>query len=301
MSIKIDTNLAYLQSRLNISDDRWQMYAEKTLEEILEAEAAAGNQEAVKLAADMFTDVNQLIELFQLGDVNNKLVILSEMNSEQLKKLIPMLEEKDLVQGLNFFTKTGLLNMLKDIPKKELLNSVFEMFSEEQLVDKLPERELDRLFKSTELDKGFVLANISCLQTMYIQQILESVTGQETEGSKQDLILQLGQLSDSQYQKALTNLHPTQKRELTFQLTSRNKNLYQVFDTTAYAKIIEREKNKDDIVQSMGAIKPEYLEKMIEKLPDDLMSVVLTQVDTTKFADALINKFPELLAQLVAR
>jgi hypothetical protein len=46
------------------------------LEEILEAEAAAGNQAAVKMAADMFTDVNMLIELFQLADPKNKLVIL---------------------------------------------------------------------------------------------------------------------------------------------------------------------------------------------------------------------------------
>ena len=47
-------------------------------------------------------------------------------------------------------------------------------------------------------------------------------------------------------------------------------------------------------------IKPEYLQKMITELPQDLLSVVVTQIDTEKFADALINKFPQLLAQFVA-
>ena len=50
----------------------------------------------------------------------------------------------------------------------------------------------------------------------------------------------------------------------------------------------------------MGVIKPEYLEKMMNKLPQDLLAIVTTQIDTDKFADALINKFPELLAKFVA-
>ena len=39
---------------------------------------------------------------------------------------------------------------------------------------------------------------------------------------------------------------------------------------------------------------------MINELPQDLLSIVTTQIDTEKFADALITKFPELLAQFVA-
>ena len=54
------------------------------------------------------------------------------------------------------------------------------------------------------------------------------------------------------------------------------------------------------MVKSMEFIKPEYLQKMMSKLPPDLLSIVITQIDTEKFADALINKFPELLAQFVA-
>ena len=72
-----------------------QVYADKTIEQILEAEAAAGNQEAIRLAADMFTDPNQLVELFQLADPQNKLVIMNSMTSVQLEKLVPMLETDD--------------------------------------------------------------------------------------------------------------------------------------------------------------------------------------------------------------
>ena len=99
MSIVINADLEYLKSKLNIPEARMATYQAKTVDEILKAEAAAGNQEAIKLAADMFTNVSQLIELFQLADPQNKLVIMQQMNSSQLEKLVPMLEQDDLLQG----------------------------------------------------------------------------------------------------------------------------------------------------------------------------------------------------------
>ena len=66
MSIAINSTLEYLQTRLGISNDKMQVYADKSVKEILDAEAAQGNQAAIQMAADMFTDPNQLVELFQL-------------------------------------------------------------------------------------------------------------------------------------------------------------------------------------------------------------------------------------------
>ena len=300
MSISINTDLEYLRSRLSIPDSRMNQYRDMSVTDILKAEAAAGNLEALQLAADMFTDVNQLIELFQLADPENKLVIMQAMSFEQLEKLVPMLESKDLVEGLQFFSQDALLNLLKDIPKEELLKTVFEMFSEVEVIQYMPEKELDKLLIGTDMEKGFLLNQLQFIPEVYLQQILESVTGQEAKGSSADLVVQIGQLGNMAYKKAITNLEPEQKRQLTFLLTNSDNKLYEKFDTDAYLYMMNRERDKNDMVKSMGFIKPEHLQKMITKLPQDLMSVVITQIDTEKFADALINKFPELLAQFVA-
>ena len=300
MSIRIDTNLDYLAAKLNIPASRLEEYKDKSIEDILEAEAAAGNQAAVQMAADMFTDVEQLIELFQLADPENKLAILQQMTSSQLEKLIPMLETNDLVEGLNFFTQTGLLDLLKDIPKEELLKTVFQLFSEAQVIEYMPEKELDALLTHEDMDKERVLQAMQFIPEMYLQQILESVTGQEADGTSSELINQIAQLGDLDYKNALTNFQPTQKRELTFILTNQENKLYEKFSTDAYTHMINRERDKDETVKAMRVIKPEYLQKMMKELPQDLLSIVITQIDTEKFADALINKFPELLAQLVA-
>ena len=300
MSIVIESTLLYLQSRLGISDAKMQVYADKSVQEILQAEAAQGNQAAIQLAADMFTNPNQLIELFQLADPQNKLVIMNSMTSAQLEKLVPMLETNDMVQGLQFFSEDGLMNLLKDIPMEELVKTVFEMFSQQQVIELMPEKQLDKLLTGIDMDKDMLLQNLKSIPEMYLQQILESVTGVAAEGDAEELVRQISQLGDLNYKTAIMNLQPTQKQELTLSLTSREPKLYEKFDADAYTHMIQRERNKDEMVKSMGVIKPEYLQKMMNKLPQDLLAVVATQIDTEKFADALITKFPELLAKFVA-
>lgn len=301
MSLAISSTLEYLQMRLGISEAKMQIYADKSLEQILDAEAAQGNQAAIQMAADMFSDPNQLVELFQLADPENKLVIMQSMTSAQLEKLVPMLETDDLVEGLQFFTQDSLMDLLKEIPKEELVKTVFQMFSEQQIIENMPDKQLDKLLTSTDMDKEMLLQNLKSIPEMYLQQILESVTGEESkESNANDLVNQIGQLGDMQYKHAIMNLQPTQKQELTLSLTSREPKLYEKFDTDAYTHIIAREREKDEIVKSFGVIKPEYLQKMIDKLPQDILAVVTTQIDTDKFADLLINKFPEVLAKFIA-
>lgn len=300
MSLAISSTLEYLQMRLGISEAKMQIYADKSLEQILDAEAAQGNQAAIQMAADMFSDPNQLVELFQLADPENKLVIMQSMTSAQLEKLVPMLETDDLVEGLQFFTQDSLMDLLKEIPKEELVKTVFQMFSEQQIIENMPDKQLDKLLTSTDMDKEMLLQNLKSIPEMYLQQILESVTGEESkESNANDLVNQIGQLGDMQYKHAIMNLQPTQKQELTLSLTSREPKLYEKFDTDAYTHIIAREREKDEIVKSFGVIKPEYLQKMIDKLPQDILAVVTTQIDTDKFADSLINKFPEVLAKFI--
>ncbi|MDY6310882.1 MAG: hypothetical protein SPL73_04800 [Cyanobacteriota bacterium] len=302
MSLSIDSTLEYLQSRLCISAARMVDYKDKSVKEIIEAEAAQGNQAAIQLAADMFTDPTSLIELFQLSDPNNKLIIMRQMTSSQLEKLLPMLEQDDLVQGLRYFTMDSLMDMLEKIPKEELVKTVFQLFSERQVIEMLPEQQLDKVLTGVDMDKDLVLKNLKSIPETYLQQMIESVTGQEAQSSNsQDLINTISQFGDLDYKNALKNLDVTQKRRLTLMITNTDNKYYLNFDSDAYTHLMARDREKEDVVKAMGVIKPEYLQKMLTNLPPDLLQVVTTQIDTEKFAHSLIFKFPELLAQLVAQ
>ena len=299
MSIKIDSTLEYLRIHLGLSAAKLEEYGNKNIKQILEAESAQGNQAAIQLAADMFSDPSTLIELFQLADEKNKMVILKTMTSSQLEKLLPLLETDDLVQGLRFFTMDGLMTMLQKIPKEELVKTVFQLFSERQVIERMPEEQLDKVLTGIDMDKELLLKNLKSIPEMYLAQIVESVTGQEAKGSCTELVNQISQLGDLAYKNAITNLQPTQKRQLTLAITSTDNKYYKNFDSDAYTHMIMRDREKDDTVKAMGVIRPEYLEKMIAHLPPDLLATVITQIDTEKFAQALITQYPEVLARFI--
>ena len=51
----------------------------------------------------------------------------------------------------------------------------------------------------------------------------------------------------------------------------------------------------------MAVIEPDEKIKMLEELPDDLLSIVITQIDAEVFAEQLIKKNPELIAQIIMK
>ena len=301
MSICIDTNLIYLQNRLNLSAEKLQMYQGKTIDEIIKAEAAAGNSLAVQLAQEILTNVNILIEIFQLTNPDNRYMILLNMRETQLREFLPLMEEEDLCQGLKFFTQDKLLNMLEHIPAEQLVKTVLEMFSQEEVMKFLPEEQLDKILTDHSLDKNKVLQHLKSIPPEYLAQIIEAATGEICE-DKNSLQLsdQIGKLNPLEYKEALTSLQSTQKQELTLALCKENPKLYELVDPHAYTNMINEHKQKPELVKAMAVIDREFVQRMLEELPKDLMAIVVTQLDKDVFADQLMKKNPELIAELIA-
>ena len=62
MAIAIDTNIYALGKKLNITSERMMNYANKTVDEIIEAETAQGNTKAAEFAKQLESDPNTLIK-----------------------------------------------------------------------------------------------------------------------------------------------------------------------------------------------------------------------------------------------
>ena len=303
MSLLIDSNLEYLQSILHISKVTFEeKYANMSVDEIIEAEASQGNQQAIALAKELTTNTNLVMQLFDLADTNNKYMILREMSAQQLQAFLPEMEESDLLQGLYFFTEDKLMKMLEELPAEQLVNTVFQMFSKEEIVQLLPEEQLDKFLTSHDIDKNKILKHMQSLPEEYVAQVLEQITGEAQEGQDSiDLSKKFSQLNPLEYQDALKAFQPTQKQQLVLSLGKEHEEWFQLFDASAYTKVINREKQQPEVVKAMSVIEPEYIQNMITELPNDLLSIVITQIDTEKFADLLMNEFPEIMAEIIMK
>lgn len=298
--IRIDTDLSYIMNKLNISSQRVSMYAGKSIDEIVEAEAAQGNQQAAKFDLEVLSNSDALQKAFKLADPNNRYEILKNLNESDLEALLPLLETEDLVYGLNFFTKDKLLDLVGDIPKDQLIKYVFELFSPEQVMKLMPEEHLNKFLTSTDLDKSMVMKHLKTLSPEVLAQMLEAATGQKAEGtSQQDLIDQISMLKPDKYKDALISIPEEKKRKFILGMVKEDSKLYEIFDADAYTKVLNS-KEKPDLVKAASCIEPDQLIKMMGELPKDLLSIVVTQIDPKEFADILIKNFQDVLAQIAA-
>ena len=301
--IIIDTDLTTLMQKLNISTAKMQQqYSMMSVEEIVEAEAAQGNQQAVEYARELFTNPEQLVKIFKLADPNNKLEILSEMTAQQLALFLPEMEETDLSEGLKYFTQDKLLSMLESIPPEQLVNTVFEMFSQEEIIQYLPEEQLDKFLSSTEMDKNKIMEHMKEIPPELIAQMLETMTGQPVEDMSMESMLEtVGGFNLLEFKNALLSLQPVAKQQLTLGLAKEDTKLFQLFDARAYTNMINTYKQQPELVKAMNVIEEDQKIKMLKELPNDLLSIVITQMDAQDFADILIKRCPELLAEIIAR
>jgi len=311
ITLNIDTYL--LCSMFNVNVKKLQTeYSGMSIEEIMKAEAANGNSEAAKFDASVLSDPVKLIELFQLKDPGNKYAILSNMNEQDLNDLLPLLEQADLVAGLNYFTKEKLLKMSEELPKDQLVNMTFEMFSPEQIMQLMPEDQLNKALQSTDMNKDLEEKYLQSMKPEILAQMLEAATGQPAMGSEdvgldgksnlngQALAAQIEALPDDKFQEAMISIPPQNKRDFMLKMSKEDPKIFQMFDSEAYTKIIGNKKDKQDIVKSAKVLLPEHLCKMIAQLPKDLTAAVLTQIDTKKFAEELLSNFKQILTQIVA-
>lgn len=300
--IVIDTDISLLVKKLNITQAQLQQYGTMSVEEIVEAEAEKGNTKAVEYATELFTTPEKLVKIFKLSDPNNKLEILGEMTAQQLYLFLPEMEEADISQGLKFFTQDKLLAMLEKIPPEQIVNTVFEMFSKEEVIEYLPEEQLNKFLTSTDIEKNKVMEHMKSIPPEYIAQMIENITGEEVKEMDQDKMLaQVRDFNPLEFKDALVSLQPIAKQQLTLGLAKEHTELFQLFDPHAYANMISTYKQQPELVKAMAVIEEDQKVKMLKELPNDLLAIVITQIDAEDFADILINKCPEILAQIVAR
>lgn len=299
--IAIDTNIYHLQNVLNISNARMKDYASKTIDEILEAEAAQGNSNAISYARKLYNNTDEVIELFKLFDPENKYKLISEMDAQMREAILPLLEKEDMVMGMQFFTREKILEMLEKIEPEEMVNLMLNTFDLEEIMVMMPEEELQKFFTNKEVEKEDVAEFMKALPPELMQQLMESLTGQPSfKVNSTDVINQITSLGDRDYEAVMASIDPNILRQIIFSMSKQDPEYLQLFDNEVY---IEMLKNlmKPDIIKPMMVLEKETLMDMMLELDENFLSIVMVQVDTQLFAEYLMEDCQPLLEKILAK
>ena len=297
MSIVIDSNMTMFADRLNISSSRMvQDYGLKTIDEIIEAEAAQGNTQAVQYAREIYNSPEKLMKIFRLTDIENKFVLLKSMDTKTRREILPLMEEEDLVMGLYFFNQEKLLTMLANVDIEELVNVVKDAFPFQQLILMIPEEDLAKFFQAKELDKYVIANELNNLPPEIMIKFIEGLTGKSYDkvDDPQGIIDGIIALPEDKFRDFMSAIDPEVQRQLVFQITKKDDKYLQLFDPEMYINMLNT-LMKNDMIPSMIKLNKESLVDMISILPDDLMSIVAAQIDTKVFTDYLMDGHLNLL------
>ena len=136
---------------------------------------------------------------------------------------------------------------------------------------------------------------IKLLPPDVMQKFIESVTGRPAEETNAlELINSLAQLPDDKFGKFMSCIDPDVQRNLVFMLTKEEPEYYTLFPNITYVNMLST-LTKQEMVKPMIMLKPETLIKMNSILPEDLLSIVASQIDTTEFAKFLQKGHMDLL------
>lgn len=300
MTISLNTDQYYLQNQLNISTSRMRNYADMSIDDIIEAEAESGNTVAKDYGRKLFGNVDELIQTFQLDDPTNKYNIINQMSAEQRNKVLDLLDAEDMVIGLNFFTQEKLEQMLGKVSVAESANVAIEAFPMEQLIKMIPEEELEQFFMSSEVRKNDVTAQLSNLDPELLIQMTEGITGQAADSNDvSKLLAQISSLPDKQFKETMASMEPEIQQNIIFQMANEDKDTLLNFSNQTFTNMVSK-LQKPDMVKSMIALDSESLQIMTKQLPEDLFSIVATQVDTKQLAKLLIDRCPDVLEKFTS-
>ena len=299
--IVIDTNLTFLQRKLGISPEVfYQKYVDKNITEIIKEEAENGNELAVKLAYEITNNVEFVKELFSLVDIGNRMEILKEMNEEQLMFFLEIMDKDDLQEGLKFFRQEKLLEQFEKLEPEFLVKVVLEQFSKEEIMKLVPEKELDKILTSTDVDKEEILKQMKFLPPVFLAQMIESITGEEIEETDRNvLVKQISEFSDLEFKEGLLNLKELPKQLLVLGLCKEKEEYMQLVDPKAYTNMMLMYREKEDNIYAAGVLKQEHLVNIVKELPKELVASVILMLNVEDFAKTMMKKTPEIMAKII--
>lgn len=302
MSIKIDANLSVLQNKLSISSSRMALYAEKSIDEIIESEAKAGNNRAVQYARELYGNASQLVKAFSLDNPSNKLVILQELNEKDIMEIMPNIDKEGLMLGLNFFTQDKMLKLLEEAPIEEVVNMALEVLPLGDILEMIPSKDLDKFVQNKDLDEALVFDFLDQLAPEVLAQMVETVTGvplEEESLDPKELTKMIQGFDKDTYLDSMVAMDADAKRQLIGLMAKKDPEILQLFEAKSYTNSLAT-LQKPDMMKGTIALTPETMVEMLGELPKELLSIVATQIDAKEFAEILVKKHQDILESVIA-
>ena len=295
--INLDIDFSYLNRYYNIGSDAFKLYQNKSITEIMQIEAANGNEQAAQFMLKISSDPNELAKVFQLANPRNRFLILMNMNTEDLMKVMQCLNPKELILGLSIFNQEVLIELMKNLPQETLSKLVLKNMDEDTFLKMLPEDYMDEFLSSDKINRDMFANAFEGVEEEQLQKMMEKMTGQPCYDKKENILQQVNSFNDDQFKGAVFSLEKEGKQQIIGGLLKEKPELFKEFSPDAMVFPFQKMK-KEDVLNCLSVLKTDELLPMVEELPQDVMALIATQISPEDFSKILSTDFKDIIASL---
>ena len=298
--IELDIDLSYLAKYFDIGSRQISEMENKTIDEIIEMQSGNSAAVANKITIELLKNPRNIYKLFKLTNPNNRYMLLSHMDKEDLKFILQFLDVKELMLGMSMFTKEMILECMMFLKPESLAKVALQQMDPDKLMKKMPEKYLDEFFESDKIDAKIYKKALESMPEQQLQKMMSSYKGGDTSKMKREQIIgQLSSLSGNELKESMKSFDLDSKRALAASIINENNDLLAEFPAEGLVYAM-KDLDKSKIVESMEVLENEDFMKMFDKMPQELLAVVATQINPQIFAVLLGNHFSDILGQVMA-
>lgn len=296
--ITLDLDIAYLCSRYNIGFSNIQKYQKSnmSIEEMMKAEAEQGNLAATKMLMQITSNPDELSRLFQLVNPANRYLILSHMNRDDLLMIMQFLEPEEMVLGLSIFNEDVLLQLMLKIEPEALAKVVLSQMDANKFLQIIPEEFLNQFLASDKLNRDIIMAAMENVDEDQLQKMMEHYTGQCCYDTKENILMQMSQFEDDDFMNAVFVMEIEGKQQLISSMLQEQPELFKEFSPEAMVFPFQTMK-KEEVLKSLTVLNTKEMLPMVEQMPEEILSLIATQIDPRMFSEILCSDFANVIAQ----
>ncbi len=297
--IQLNADNALLNKYFGISYAKiYTNYANKDFEEIMKLEASEGNKKAENYES-ILSEPRKILEIFNLSSLENKFIILQNLNEDDLDSLLPLLNNDQLCMGLDFFTDDKLLAMTKELPIEVLVGMIFEKFQLTDVLDLMEDSAMDTFLKESQVKREYMQSYFESMKETELQGLMQRTKKESYDDkSKEDILDEMSQMKNNEYQSFVTSFGKKDTMNLICGVCEQDEDLLLLFrpdDLVEPMNLLM----KGDKIKMLNGLDQEFLIPMVQELPIDLTQIVLTQIDPMDFAKTLSSDYMDALKSVV--
>ncbi len=129
-----------------------------------------------------------------------------------------------------------------------------------------------------------------------LQKMMENFTGQPCYDDRDAILENMSKLSDDNFMRAIFSFEPKGKQQVISNMIKEKPELFEEFSAEALTYPF-RTMQKEDILKSLSCLETKDMLPMVQDLPQDIMALIATQIDSKVFAEILCKDFAGVIAQ----